>query len=448
MPVKHVDDELLLKHADNRTSGAEADEIEVHLSECSDCWNALVEWRTLSASLANDETWSLRDDSDDNESIAARIREFEIRRQAEDAEATRLLRNVTESVYRFTYSNIAVKHRYQTGGVVRLLCDAARAQFMRDPIFALALCEAATSIADRLPDNYYPAAAVNQLRGDAWKDYSTACRFLGRFQPALDALDRAERAYRRLLASDYSLATIRMARAVVYFKQERYELVAAELRAADDTFVRHRDGVRHLECRQMNANLLERLGQTEAARASFHELFEAADAVDNHMMKASAAQNLGVSYIESDPGQAAKYFVMALRLCEELGLATEVERARWGLGRVSLAVGNTADAVKRLRSTEEGFLALGMAADANRVRIDLAEALLVRGEFEEVERLCTSMVEFFRRANMLTGAHTAASFLREAAAQRTLTRPLIAHVRNYFENLDRVPDLAFAPLLT
>jgi hypothetical protein len=46
---------------------------------------------------------------------------------------------------------------------------------------------------------------------------------------------------------------------------------------------------------------------------------------------------------------------------------------------------------------------------------------------------------------MLTGAMTAAAFLKEAAAQRTIKREHITHVRRYLDALDRSPDVVFVP---
>ena len=85
---------------------------------------------------------------------------------------------------------------------MRLLCEAARAECDREPEFSLSLADTACLIADSLPHDYYPAAAINHLRGNAWKEYSTACRYLGRFDNSFDALDRAARAYERLKDSE------------------------------------------------------------------------------------------------------------------------------------------------------------------------------------------------------------------------------------------------------
>jgi hypothetical protein len=46
---------------------------------------------------------------------------------------------------------------------------------------------------------------------------------------------------------------------------------------------------------------------------------------------------------------------------------------------------------------------------------------------------------------MLTGALTAASYLKEAAEMRRLTRSDVQHVRRFLADLEKRPQLEFAP---
>ena len=122
-----------------------------------------------------------------------------------------------------TKANITRRRRFHTGGVVRRLCERAWEECQREPRFASVLAETAAAIAGALPDDYYPSDAVNELRGRAWKEYSTACRYRGDFTSGFDALVRAERAYRRLIDPDVHLASVDMARAAMLFEQQRYQ---------------------------------------------------------------------------------------------------------------------------------------------------------------------------------------------------------------------------------
>jgi hypothetical protein len=86
-----------------------------------------------------------------------------------------------------------------------------------------------------------------------------------------------------------------------------------------------------------------------------------------------------------------------------------------------------------------------MAADAARCQLDLAEALLMLGRFDEVQSVCGALVSYFRQARMITGALTAAAFLKEAASSGRLTRTHIDHVRTYLSQLEHRPELPFSP---
>ena len=46
---------------------------------------------------------------------------------------------------------------------------------------------------------------------------------------------------------------------------------------------------------------------------------------------------------------------------------------------------------------------------------------------------------------MLTGALSAANYLRHAAAMKTVTPSLLDYVRRYFRRVDLQPDFVFVP---
>jgi hypothetical protein len=83
--------------------------------------------------------------------------------------------------------------------------------------------------------------------------------------------------------------------------------------------------------------------------------------------------------------------------------------------------------------------------DAADAKLDLAEALLMLDELDEVEAICTELVRFYRQQNIITNALTAASFLNEAARRRSITRRDIRHVRRYLTDLREDPQLVFIP---
>jgi tetratricopeptide (TPR) repeat protein len=363
---------------------------------------------------------------------------------SEDAEALRLLEPLLGSPYRFAYANVARKRRFQTAGVVRLLCKAAREECAREPIFAVGLAETAAVIAEALPDGDRAASANNELRGTAWKEASTALRLLGRLGASFDALQRAERAYRRLSDCDIQLGTVELCRAALHWERQQYELALGQARSAAARFHACGEFRKLLEAKEWEAVALRSRGDVVAARDACASTFQLADAVGDAEMKARAANDLGISHRDAgDVAGAGHYFSIALQVFSALGDDAAVAQTRWSIARLALLAGNAGDAAKRFPVIIQQFLDLGMGNDAAQARLDLAESCLVIGDHEEVGRLCAELIAVYRRAEMLTGAVTAASFLEEAARRGTITRRHFAHVRQYLQALERSSQLEF-----
>ena len=441
----HIADDVLAVYVDDPESVENRAEIEKHLAGCGACRMAADDLRALVTAMADEETWWIAGEMVSGDGQRA-IHEFAERIEAEDAEAERILWPILESQYRFTKANITRYRRFYTGGVVRRLCERAWEECQREPRFASVLAETAAAIAEALPDDYYPAAAVNELRGRAWKEYSTACRYRGDFPGGFDALARAEHAYRRLIDPDVHLATNDMARAALLFEQQRYDEALPFARKAAEVFAERRDTKRYFDAKEWEALILHRLGDIAAARATYQAAYDMADAAEDVEMKARAANNLGIAYHdEGDLGSASKYFGVALQIYEGLGQTTMVVHARWWIANLSLAGGNARDAAERLPAIIDGLEATGRASGAARARLDLAEALVQLGRFDEVHAIASALVTYFRNAKMITGALTAAAYLKEAARNRSLTVEGVRHVKKYLADVERTPELRFLP---
>jgi len=440
MPGDHPADEILVLYSEDPSAHANRGAIEEHLAACSACASKVAQYRVIEAALWDRETWMAAELTEEFEQEIA----LEARMAREDADAERILRPFLETPYRFTAANVAQKKRFHTGGVVRLLCRTAYDECDREPLFALDLAEAATFIADALPDNCYPAEGVNDCRGSAWKEYSTACRYLGRFDEGLEALHRAERAYRRLPFPTPGVSSVSLGRAGILWQLQRYEAALQEVQKAVRGFLSYGDGARYLDAKQVEAVILHRQGNLAAACATYEAMYEAAETLNDPELRARAARNLGVTATErGDLGTASRYLVIALQAYEALDQHAMVLQVRWRIGVLALTAGNFDEAVRRLSHVDAEFEAAGMLSMAASAKLDLAEALLMTGKTDEVRTLCESLVAHFRAANMLSGALTAAAFLREAAVKQQITPRHFQRVRRYLADLEWNPDLAF-----
>src|SRR6266542_4153901 len=313
---EHIPDEILIDYADDPESVPDRAAVETHLASCAVCWTRVDDFRALGSAMQDEETWWAADQIAGAEGLRA-LREFTARLADEDAEATRLLERLLDSQYRFTYANIARKRRFRTGGVVRLLSQAARSELLREPRFALVLAETAGVIAEALPDDYYPAAAVNDLRGTAWKEYATACRYLGDFEGGFNALDRAERAYRRLADPGMQLARVALARATLFWEQQHYDEALRFARTAAAQFAERRAMEAYLDAKEWEAMILHRQGDVAAACQTYENVFTTADTIGDPEMKARAARNLAVACGDrGDTASAMNYLLIALQIYE------------------------------------------------------------------------------------------------------------------------------------
>jgi len=363
------------------------------------------------------------------------------RKTAEDDYADAVLNGVLESEARFAAANVATDERFRTGGVVRRLCKAAYDQLDHAPLFAMTLAKTAALIADGLPDDYYPARGINELRGTAWKHVSTAYRYMGRFQSGHEALDRAEEAYRRLPVSIIQLATVKLGRSGLHWEQQDYATARALAQSASRDFAQCGDVAGELDAREYEALSLLRQGNARAAREIYRIVFERAEAIGDAASAGRAAKNLGV--IDSEGGNfesASMYLFIALRLFESLEQQVMILKTRKVIARLSLDTGNPSEALRQLEPLIDELTRFGLAIDSADCQLARAEALLLLRRHDDASKACKALVAFFREVGVLRDALTAASLLSEAAAQKALTREKINRVREVLRELQISKD--------
>lgn len=440
--AKHVDELLLIAYAGN-PSEVRDPRVAAHINRCEQCTAQVAEFRDFANELRDDGTWWAMGPG---AALAAALEEFDHQCAIEDAEAEEMLRPVLESQYSFIRAAVLHKKMFHTGGVVRLLCAESHRQLGNEPRFALVLAEHACFIADGLPNDHYPADAIYGLRGNAWKDYAVACRYLNMIDEGFEALRTAAGAYRKVVDPAVSLAIVTLCRAMLFFEQERYPEALQEIRSAAKTFQQRNETSRLFQAKEIEAAILHMMGDFTTARTMYEEGLRVANGSGDPDMKARATRNVGIAYRNAgDLSGASTYFLLSLQLYEALGSRAMVVYSHWSIATLSLAAGNTGDAAERLPAIIRDLDALGIAGDARRAQLDHVEALLILGNFEDVEAVCTRLFEFFSRAQMKTGAMMAAAYLKEAAAARRLTRRDIETVRKYLSEVERKPDLIFAP---
>jgi tetratricopeptide (TPR) repeat protein len=445
MSNEHFDDAILAQFAESPESldGQLRLQIELHLRECSLCEGAVDVARSFAEALPDPETWWIADELYLEKRRTA-LRSFSARIAEEDREAERHLRKFVDSPYRFETAASAIQRRCRTGGAVRLLSQAAHEACSQQPLHALNLADIATQIADALPDDYYPADAVNELRGTAWKAVANANRYLARFDDGFKAADKAEQAYRRLNSAARQLGRIAYIRGLLCQKQQNYERALVFAHQASQMSDSAGDLEGFVLARNLEGGALLKLGRTDEAIDRFTSVRAAAQMMGDAKLEASAINNTGNAYLErGDWPNAVHYLLIALQRFTELRQQTEILRAQWRLAAASLGMGDFQNAERQLSEVNASSAVLGLDGDVALIKLDLAEAKLMLGDTATVRTLCIEIFAFFRQARMLTGALTAAAFLEEAAHRDRLTAKQIQHVRRFLRRLKDEPDALF-----
>lgn len=443
----HPNDELLSAYALDPSSVEEAGELEAHLAHCAPCRQRLDEFCEIEALLARPESWAEDEPARAPLALSAKA----ARNRREDAEAEELLAPMLERFLAgrsalFVYKDIASKPEFHTGGVVRKLADAADKAQYSVPRRALILGETASAIVGMLSKTTYSAAEIAALRGLSWKQQANANRQLGQFNAAFHALERAERAYRELPRPEFDLASVTFIRATLYFYQGMYELAAQHAERSTETFALLRETDFYLRSRHLQGCIAFEEGDIGQAQVIFDSVLAYGETTGDTTWIARESQVLGFCHLERrELVRAWQFFNEGMLAFRDLGILSEEIRCRWGLALVVQREGRYRAAIPRLRDVRDEFADSGAVYDAALVTLDIMETFLLLGKPREVRRTAGSVVKLFKEAGVVSGAITAAAYLKEAAAMSSVTSSLIDYIRKYLRRVDVQPDLVFVP---
>lgn len=332
----------------------------------------------------------------------------ELGRIESEAAETRAAAGLLEPA-RFSAGAVLADPRAHSVTFVRSMLDVATAQRETAPAFALELTDVAVQIAEGLTDDEPGSPVLPLLRATASRERANALRYLGRYDDALVALDRAGKTIAGVLVAGHEEARIHFGRATVLVKMHRFEEAEVHARASFELFSEFGDAVRVCDAQLLFALIAFERREYAVARERFTVVLKLATALDDASRIALAENNLGAAEQEcGDLVAAAEHFRSAVALYEHLGMTIERARTEWSLGLLSLSIGQHADAVRRLRSAAEALSRSGSAADAALVAIDLAEFYVQQGDRTAADRVLAEIA----RENLPLHAVTAVDVLR------------------------------------
>ena len=315
-----------------------------------------------------------------------------------------------------------------TEGLVRRIMDAATAELDRQPAYALALLDAADSIAEYVNDQH----GQLECRSEVWKNRANALRMLGRYQEALDATVMAERLAEEVPTGAFMLAQIIYTRGTVLFKMGRFADAILAARNASYRFSEYGDVQRVIHARNLEAIALTEQGETAEGLRVYLLIAQQLQPRNDPQMTARVAENIAVSYRRlGNYDEARTYAAVAQERYRDLKADSEIIRIEWTLGLIDLSIGETDVGLTRLRGAAAAFETLGMITDAGFVKLALTEELLRLKEWNEAAMMAGEAADTFATAGARLHLSAALSFLREAVQRRSATPELVRYVREF-----------------
>lgn len=419
---------------------------DVHLRGCPLCTEKAESFRCIADVLKETEIWDAPAVEVPSAATVDMLRAFADRMTTEDERAAFIVKELLAGPRETWMRRLHERPEWRTAGVVRKLIAAAYDAVVQMPPDAVEIMAVATEIADHLEEQD-GTAALHQLRAAAWRDSAYALYYTGRFADALDAIRKAEASLDRCVVDEYERARLEIVEALVLRAFERFAEAEAAAGTSARMFAQFGDMSKVASARMAEVHLLFSRDLYAEAERTLLELERQTTDWDDADMHARILLNLGFSARKLRKyDKALQYYGAASAILRELGAATEVVRAQWGVAAILAEAGRHTDALSRFREITPEMERLEMASEAAIAGLDVSEFLLAQGEYAAVEEICARSIRAFERAGLpySSRALTAMAYMQEAAAQRRADRQLVRTVRDYIRRLPAQPNLLFA----
>ncbi|HEX8409750.1 MAG TPA: tetratricopeptide repeat protein [Thermoanaerobaculia bacterium] len=442
---RHYDDEALISLLETGR-----DQSDAHLPSCTVCREKLDSFSMVAGVLHDHDVWDTRTlHLDPVPATITNLRAFADRMTAEDTAAAAILPELLAGPREEWMPRLREHPEWRTAGVVRGLIAATIPVQMTMPPDALEMSVLSTEIADSLDPAAYPSDAVARLRGTAWRDRTYALYYVGRYNEALAAADRADAILRACVVDEYERARVAMVRALALRVTEDIPAAMAAVRFSRDTFTRFDDVMRIASAGLAETHLLLSRSDFQSALTLLQSLEIRMSRTTDANTHARVLSNMGYCLWKlGRVDDALHYHAASAQLFEDLGIDTEQVRARWNIASILASAGRLDEARARFEILRSEFAALGMTSEQTLVSLDIAELMLAREEFIGVEVICRAAMHCFETAGLSYSARalTALAYIREAAQHKTITPVQVRHVREYLKRLPHDGELLFAPL--
>lgn len=441
---RHYEDETLIALMET-----DRDRSDGHLPACPRCAEKLESFRMIADALEEGEVWDTRELR--NEPVPATIaalRSFADRMSFEDSQAETILGELLAGPREEWMPRLELHPEWRTAGVVRKLIEGTVPVIMTMPPDALERTALSTEIADHLDPTAFQSDTVMRLRGSAWRDRAYALFYVGHYSDSLAAVQRADISLQACVVDEYDRARLSIVKALSLRAMEDISTARTEVRFSSETFVRFGDLTRLASASLAETQLLFSTGQFGEARKILEPLEARIRDTSDTGTHARVLANLAYCHrMLGRVDDALSYNEAAATIYDAIGENTEYVRLRWNAASILASVGRVDDAMTRFEELHNTFQGLGMINPAALISLEIAELLILRGEFSTVESICRAAMQSFEKAGISysSRALTAIAYIQEAARHRTVTPRLIQHVRDYLRELPRDGERLFAP---
>jgi tetratricopeptide (TPR) repeat protein len=339
------------------------------------------------------------------------------------------------------WSTLSEAEELRSSAAVEQLIEEVRKRAERTPIDALTLAEVATTIAESLPANSYPAVVLAQLQATAWKERAHALRYLSRLQDALVAIETAEERLSKFAAVAFDRAVVQLAKATILHYLNRTAEAYDLLREARPTFRDHGDTKNLLLAGMLEGVFLYNDNRYAEAQEIFAEILPVARGSEDRESLARIENNLGYCAIEAGDFRAANiHFSNGIALFNDIGRPVEATRAEHGAGLLMIAKGQANAGLAYLRNARHSFVGYGLPEEAALCGLEIVEVLVERGDASEGSQLAQQIATEVADAGLSDRVVTALHRLNEQILEGDAD--VMTHVRDVHTYLKSLQESA------
>jgi tetratricopeptide (TPR) repeat protein len=336
--------------------------------------------------------------------------------------------------------------RFRTWGLCELLVERCRETTVQNSMGAEDLARLALEVGARLDVGYYQAGLVQDLQARTWSYVGNARRVRSDLPGAEEAFFKAEVCLRRGSKDPVELALFLDLKASLRRAQRRFAEALQLLGRASSIFLRN--GHPHRAGRSL-VNMSTVYHYAGNLAEAIPVLFKALKLIDpdaEPRLLLCARHNL-CDYLASSGRfvEAQKEYRETRPLYRSFPDAVTQSRRKWVKGRISLGLGQTAQADRLLLAARDGFIAESISYDTALISLELATLYARQGRAADLKRLAQEMLPIFSSLQIHREALAALSFLQKALNAERASVELVCRVAEFLRRAEHDPGLRFEP---